>query len=73
MDKKIVTTLIIGIIVIMFSLISLYEIISVGGTTFTETILLSAIIVATIIGMVFVVIQRINEIKKGEENDISKY
>ncbi len=73
MDKKIFTTLIVGGFLAVVSMLCLYDIISTSNTIDMEVLSLSGIMIAIILGVVYAVKQRIDEIKGGETNDISKY
>ncbi len=72
MDKRIIAPIIVGIILTLFYCVLLFDIIFTGVSD-----IFMVIIVLGLLGIIGTVIysvkQRIDEIKSGEEDDISQY
>ncbi len=75
MDKRVVTTLIVAFVVCLFNLFFLYEAIFVNssGANLVEVIAVSIFLIAIIFGTMYFAKKRIDEIRGGEEDDLSKY
>ncbi len=72
MNKKMIAPIVIGIILSVFYLVYALALISIGS--FDPIAYIVAIPILTLIGVVVkVVIERIIEIRKGEEDDLSEY
>ncbi len=76
MNKKIIAPIVVGVLVCTYLCLYLIGVffidLSLGGTAIL-TLVFSAIIIASIFVMIYVVKQRVDEINGGEEDDISKY
>lgn len=71
-ERKIVTTIIITIIFVLYYI--LYFMVLLAELPGTVSKLLFGLIPVFLMGvMIFVCIQRINEIRSGEEDDLSEY
>lgn len=71
-NKKMVAPIVISILVICYC--AAYGILVITMEMPTLVKIVGALIMAGLIGtMIFVLIERIKEIRKGEEDDISKY
>jgi hypothetical protein len=72
MNKKIIPPIIVVICILLYYTIGLIILINIKFPTIIKII---AIIVSIIITVVFIIVllERIKEIRSGEENDLSKY
>ncbi len=71
--KKMITPILITIFVIAYYIFYFCVLCSAFSESIVILILFGIIPIALSIGMLYVCIQRIKEIKGGEEDDISKY
>ncbi len=71
--KKMIAPILITIFVISYYIFYFCVLCSVFSESIVLLILLGIIPISLSIGMLYVCIQRIKEIKGGEEDDISKY
>jgi len=71
--KKMIAPILITIFVIAYYIFYFCVLCSVFSESIVLLILLGIIPISLSIGMLYVCIQRIKEIKGGEEDDISKY
>ena len=71
--KKMIAPILITIFVILYYIFYFCILCSVLKESIVILILLGIIPIALSVGMLYVCIQRIKEIRSGEEDDISKY
>jgi hypothetical protein len=72
-NKKLLAPILITIFVILYYIFYFCILCSVLKESIVILILLGIIPIALSVGMLYVCIQRIKEIRSGEEDDISKY
>lgn len=72
-NKKMIAPIIITVCVVVYLLFYIFMANMVPDMPLLVWVLLSAIPMALIGVMLYVLFQRIDEIKKGEEDDLSKY
>ena len=72
-NKKLIAPILITIFVILYYIFYFCILCSVLKESIVILILFGIIPIALSIGMLYVCIQRIKEIRSGEEDDISKY
>ena len=72
-NKKLIAPILITIFVILYYIFYFCILCSVFKESIVMLILFGIIPIALSVGMLYVCIQRIKEIRSGEEDDISKY
>ncbi len=73
MDSRKIAPIVVGIVMVIYFIVYFGFIVSVTNFNLVVFVIGGVITLALTITLIHVIIQRMNEIESGEEDDISKY